>query len=178
MAATGPSWGSLQAVGGEGRSFWLHLASPLGASRLLLGKWVGATVVGAGASFLGVLVVSFLPGVFGLPGAIVGLLVGPVVAAVMGLYTVGISATFPRFDWENPNQTVTGSGGLLLTACFFGLLLLGFLAALLFRFLDGLLPLPIAALVPALAWVVVGSLPGFAALSAGKANLERLEWEL
>ena len=62
--------------------------------------------------------------------------------------------------------------------CFFGLLLLGVLASLLFNVLDGPLPLPLAALTAVLAWTLIGALPGYAALSAGVANLKNLEWEL
>ena len=107
VAATAPSWGSLQAVGGEGRAYWVFIASPLGPGRLLLAKWIGTLVIGSVVSFLGVLICSFMPGVFNVPGILVGLVFGPVAAAVAGLYTVGIAAIYPRFDWENPNQTLT-----------------------------------------------------------------------
>lgn len=93
-------------------------------------------------------------------------LFGPAAASITSAYSVGISAMFPRFDWENPNQAVTFEGDLLIGLCSFGLSLAA--------------PMPawVTVAVVALLWMVCASLPAWAAVVAGRARLKRLEWEL
>lgn len=105
-------------------------------------------------------------------------LFGPAAASITSAYSVGISAMFPRFDWENPNQAVTFEGDLLIGLCSFGLFVLSVAAFFLGLFLAAPMPAWAAVAVVALLWMVCASLPAWAAVAAGRARLKRLEWEL
>lgn len=169
---------STQAVGVEGRGYGFIAASPLSPGRFILGKIAGGAAVGAAVSVLGALALSLVPGFFYLPGLLMGSLGGPVAALVVAAYTVGVSAMFPRFDWENPNQATTTEGGLLLALCLFGLFALGGICFGIGSLLERFTPAWAAASIAALIWVAVAAIPAYAVASAGAANLKRMEWDL
>ena len=179
IAATGPSWGgSLQTIGGEGRSYGVLAVSPMSPGRVLLGKWIGGTAVGSALAMLASVIVSLLPGFFYLPGLLLGLLGGPAVAAAISAYGVGISAMFPRFDWDNPNRATTFEGGLLTLLCFMGLAALSGVCFAGWYFLGNVISPWLCAVIIVPIWLLIAGVPAYAAASAGARRLERMEWEL
>ncbi len=97
---------SLSSIGLEGQSFWQYLSSPNTGRRLLWAKFVMSTLVSGGISGLFILytiVVGRMEWYFAL---ILPLFVMICAGGLCGL-GVGISATFPRFIYENPAQRVS-----------------------------------------------------------------------
>ncbi len=116
---------SLSSIGLEGRSFWLALVSPNSTPRLLLAKWMMSTLFTSVTALCLTLIAAL---VFEAPFALtLGLLlvVGLSSAGLCGL-GVGISASFPRFVYENPAHRVS-----------FWALTLGFFATLGYLFISG-----------------------------------------
>ena len=176
FAAMASMSGPAQSVGGEGRSYWFIVASPISAWRLLAAKWITAVSIGATATLLGVLVVSLVSG-FYLPGILVGVAAGILLSAVLDLYTVGVAALYPRFDWENPNQVVTTGGGLMMMVCLAGLAALGALGLGFVFGLSGTFPAWILATVAGIVWAAVATTVGYAVFSSGVAQLKNMDWE-
>lgn len=168
--------GSL-AVSLEGRPYWFLAASPLSPWRLLAGKCAAAAAPGLLVAVAGSVFVSVFFGLYP-PGLLLGLAGGVAASAVVSLYAVGISALFPRFDWENPNRATTPAAAILGMVCLLVLALFaGLLVALALNFGD---PLPVwtRLLVACALWSVVSAVPGYALFAAGARNLEKLEWDL
>lgn len=179
ISATGPSWGeALQTIGGEGRSYGILAASPMSPGRVLLGKWIGGTTVGSVLAILASAIVSLLPGFFYLPGLLLGLIGGPAIAAAVSAYGVGISAMFPRFDWDNPNRATTFEGNILTTLCFLGLLVLSGVCFAGWYFLGNVISSWISAALIIPVWLLVAGIPAYAVASMGARRLELMEWEL
>lgn len=132
---------------------------------------------GVAATLLGSLCVAIFLG-FYLPGLVLGVAAGIVGSAVASLYSVGISALFPRFDWENPNQATSQAAGFLFLICLAGFGILGALAWALALAGSFLIPFWASITVAAGLWVVCAAIPGYAVYAAGAARLERLDWEL
>lgn len=166
-----------QAVSIEGRSYWLLAAMPLSPWRLLAGKLVATSFVGTVATLLGSLGLSVILG-FYLPGFLLGVAAGVVGSAVGSLYSVGISAMFPRFDWENPNQATTTAGGFALLMCMLGFAVLAMLVTALAFAVSGFVPLPLSVAGAAVLWTAGAAIPGYAVFAAGTESLKRLDWEL
>ena len=177
LAALATSQVSLLSVGIEGRGYWFLAAAPLSAGRLLAGKWAAAVFVGTLAAAVGCVLVSVAVG-FSVTGFLVGLVAGISGSAVVGLYSIGISAMFPNFDWENPNKATATSGGFLMLGCFIGLGLLAALSFALVFLLGNFIPLWLAATGAAVVWVAAAATVGYAVASAGAERLKRLDWEL
>lgn len=169
--------GGGQTVGIEGLSYWFLAAAPLSSWRLLVGKWVAISFVGTVAALLGSLGVAVFFG-FYLPGLLLGVAAGTVGSAVVSLYSVGISAMFPRFDWENPNQATSQAAGILFLLCLAGFAVLAALVAALAFAVSGFVPFWAAVAVAVLLWTAGGAIPGYAVFSAGAERLKRLDWEL
>lgn len=175
FAATSTMQLGLMSIGGEGRTYWVLAASPLGVRQIILGKWISAFTVGTVSVLLGATAAS----VFGFyaPGLALGIALGILAAAVLSTYAVGISAAFPRFDWENPKQATSSAGTWLLAGVMMGLLVWAGMMAGLAAALNTLLPLWSAVLVAVLGWVAGAAVPGYALYRTGRSNLEGLEWE-
>lgn len=176
FAAMASMSGPAQSVGGEGRSYWFIAASPISVWRLLAAKWITAVSIGTVATLLGVLIVSLVSG-FYLPGILVGIVAGVALSAVLDLYTVGVAAMYPRFDWENPNQVVTTGGGLVMMVCLAGLAALGALGVALVFGLAGVIPLWASATLAGTIWFLVAATIGYAVFSSGVAQLKHMDWE-
>lgn len=175
-ALAGTGWAT-QAIGGEGRAFWLLAVAPLAPSRLLLAKWLAATLVGAATVTvtLAVLAVLRRDGA----GVALGLPAGLLLTAVLSACCVGASAAFARFDWDNPRQATTTAGGCVLSLAFLGLFGLGALAvAAGVALLATGLPAPVALLVGGAIWLVPAGVLGGGLLWLGYARLRAMEWEL
>lgn len=169
--------GGSQTVSIEGRSYWFFAASPLSPRRLLWGKVVAAFFVGAVVALLGTLCVTVFMGLYP-PGLLLGLAVGLAGSAVASLYSVGISALMPRFDWENPMQAAPPAAGILMLLCLAGLALsAGLLVVLALRARD-LAPVWACLGVATMLWTVVAVVPGYAVFAAGARRLRRMDWEL
>jgi ABC-2 type transport system permease protein len=169
--------GGAQTVSIEGRSYWFLAAAPLSNKRLLAGKWVTAFCIGVVFTLLGSLAVSIFSGSY-LPGLLLGLVAGIVGSAIVSLYAVGVSALFPRFDWENPNQASSPVVGVLFLVCLAGFVVLTGLAVALALFVSGFLPLWASIAGAVLLWLACAALPGYALYAAGAERPERLDWEL
>ena len=179
ISATGPSWGgSLQTIGGEGRSYGVLAASPMSPGRILLGKWIGGAAIGSALAVLASVIVSLLPGFFYPPGLILGLIGGPVVAAAISAYGVGVSAMFPRFDWDNPNRATTFEGNLLIMLCFLGLFVLSAVCFAGWYFLGNVMSPWISAVLIVPIWLLVAGISSYAVAAAGARRLELMEWDL
>ena len=176
FAAMASMSGPAQSVGGEGRSYWFIVASPISAWRLLTAKWITAVLIGTIATLLGVLVVSLVSGLY-LPGLLTGLAVGILLSAILDLYTVGVAAMYPRFDWENPNQVVTTGGGWVMMVCLGGLAALVALGATLAFGLTIILPLWAASTIAAALWTALAVAIGYAVFSSGVAQLKNMDWD-
>jgi hypothetical protein len=155
---------------------WLLAAAPIRPSRLLLAKWIVSLCVGAVGVTLAVGVVSVLQ--FHAAGALLGLGAGAVVAALVATYAVGVSATFPRFDWDSPRYATTTAGGCVLSATLIGLMLLGGFSVVAALLLRERLGLGGAMALSALSALAVAAVPAGGLLWAGYKHLARLEWEL
>ncbi len=108
----------------------------------------------------------------------VGGAVGMVGSTIVSLFSVGISALFPRFDWENPEQATAPGAGLSMLVCLAGLAVLtGLVVALAFA-VSGFVPLWVAVTAAAVLWMAGAAIPGYLVFSAGAEHLGRLNWEL
>lgn len=176
LGGVGAAQSATQAIGGEGKAYWMIVAAPIPAGRVLLAKWIGAFCVGLVAASVGLMAVSFLA--FSPAGLLAGLGAGALVAAAISTYSVGVSASFPRFDWENPRYATSTAGGFILAL---GILWLFFVTA---AAAGGVFLLstqvPVWAALPAgaLAWLLGAAIPGAGLLALGHRRLSRLEWEL
>jgi len=97
---------SLSSIGLESRSFWLVLSSPNAGRTLLWAKFVMSTLVSAGVGLFLTLISAF---VFRAPLVWSLIQCGAVVlscAALCGM-GVGISASLPRFVYDNPAHRVS-----------------------------------------------------------------------
>ncbi len=164
------------AIGGEGRAYWLLAAAPIRTWRLLLAKWIVAFFLGISTVALALLVVS-LRG-FSATGLLVGVGAGALTTALIATYAIGISASFPRFDWDNPRYAVSTLGGLILGLCIFWMATTGGAAARLSYVLDGVLPLWAALLAGVLAWLLAAAIPAALLLALGHRRLSRMDWAL
>ena len=164
------------AIGGEGRAYWLLAAAPIQTWRLLLAKWIVAFFLGVSAATLAVLVISVRG--FSAVGLLVGLGAGTLTTALIATYAIGIAASFPRFDWDNPRYAVSPLGGLILGVCIFWMAAAGGAAAGLIYLLDTVLPLWAALLVGVLAWLLAAAIPAALLLALGHRRLSRMDWEL
>ena len=118
---------SLSSIGLEGRSFWISLVSPNSTLRILQAKWLMSTLFTTSVSLTLTVIACF---VFSTPFVLSVASLGVVVlacAALCGL-GVGISASFPRFVYENPAHRVS-----------FWALTLGFFTTLGYLFMTGIL---------------------------------------
>ncbi len=164
------------AIGGEGRAYWLLAAAPIRTWRLLLAKWIVAFFLGICTVALALLVVS-LRG-FSATGLLVGLGAGALTTALIATYAIGISASFPRFDWDNPRYAVSTLGGLILGLCIFWMATAGGAAAGLIYALDGVFPLWAALVAGVLAWLIAAAIPATLLLALGHRRLSHMDWEL
>lgn len=164
------------AIGGEGRAYWLLAAAPIRTWRLLLAKWIVAFFLGICTVAFALLVVS-LRG-FSATGLLVGVGAGALTTALIATYAIGISASFPRFDWDNPRYAVSTLGGLILGLCIFWMATAGGAATGLLYVLDGVFPLWAALLAGVLAWLLAAAIPAALLLALGHRRLSRMDWEL
>lgn len=117
-------------VNREGRGYWLLRVAPVSPQRLLLGKLLLAylpfPVVGTILIGLFSITQHSSPGVFARALLLV-LLVGLGTSAI----SVGLGATFPKLNWENPNQqrslraVIFGAVGYLCYLALAGIVALG-----------------------------------------------------
>ena len=175
FAAMASMSGPAQSVGGEGRSYWFIVASPISTRRLLAAKWISAVSIGTAATLLGMLVVSLVSGLY-LPGLLAGTVAGIVLSAVLDLYTVGVAAMYPRFDWENPNQVVTTAGGFVMMVCLIGLATLGGIVVAIAFGLAMVLPVWLSAIIAGAVWTAAAAAIGYAVFSSGVAQLKHMDW--
>lgn len=176
LGGIGAAQAATQAIGGEGRAYWMIVAAPIPAGRVLLAKWIGAFCVGLFAAAVGLIAVSFIA--FSLPGLLAGLVAGALVAAAISTYSVGVSASFPRFDWENPRYATSTAGGFILALGIFWLVLVTAAAAVAVFLLSTQVPVWAALPAGALVWLLGATIPGAGLLALGHRRLSRLEWEL
>ncbi len=176
FAAMATVQAAFQSIGGEGRAYWLFAVSPISTGRLLVGKWIAAWVVGLVTVLLGSAAVSTVN--FYLPGLLVGILFGGVLAGIIGLYAVGISAAFPRFDWENPKQSVTTGGGFLVGFAFMWIFISAPLAIGLGFLLRSALPTWGAVTLAGVVWFLAVTIPGCVFAALGYRRLKVMDWEL
>ena len=94
----------------------------------------------------------------------------------MDLYTVGVAAMYPRFDWENPNQVVTTAGGFVMMVCLIGLATLGGIGVAIAFGLAMILPVWISAIIAGTTWAVAAAAIGYAVFSSGVAQLKHMDW--
>ncbi|WP_273843777.1 MULTISPECIES: putative ABC exporter domain-containing protein [Rubrobacter] len=177
-ASTG-LWGNqIQNVGFEGRAYALILSSPIPAKRFLFGKWVSGALVGSLLAAVTELALWLLSGP-GRPGfAAVGLIFGIASAVVFSCYATGVGALYPRFDWENPQQSLTGMGRVALGGGVFGLLVLGALCLAAGYLLSLTIPPPAAWCAAALLWVAVTCTVAYVVFRSGTRHLQEIEWRL
>jgi len=176
IGGLGASQAANLAIGGEGRAYWLLAAAPIRTWRLLLAKWIVAFFLGICAVTLALLVIS-LRG-FSVTGLLVGLGAGALTTALIATYAIGISASFPRFDWDNPRYAVSTLGGLILGVCIFWMASAGGAAAGLVYLLVASVPLGAALLAGILAWLLAAAIPAVLLLALGHRRLSRMDWDL
>lgn len=97
---------ALSSVGLDGRAYWLIQSSPATPLVALLAKQISTILVCVGSAWAGLLFYSIL---FAIPfwlslGAFAAALLAGSALAGIG---VGISAAFPKFDWDHPGQRVS-----------------------------------------------------------------------
>ncbi len=97
---------SLSSIGLEGRGFWQYLASPNGGRQLLWGKFVMSTGISGGISAIIILFTTIVCRVDYLYVLILPLF-ALLCASGLCAIGVGISASFPRFIYENPAHRVS-----------------------------------------------------------------------
>lgn len=114
------------AISREGRSFWLLKLAPVSSLRILLGKLALAFLP---YPFIGIPVLFLLFLVIRVPITLLLTNLGLLLLIGVGntCLFLGLGATFPRLDWENPQQQTTFQAGclsMLLTPSYVGLILL------------------------------------------------------
>ncbi len=174
MPATFTASAATRMIGGEGKAFWLYLASPIGIGRLLLGKWISTYVLGASAVLLALAAMSVFH--FYLPGLIVGLAVGLVLSAAMATYHLAIGTAFARFDWENPKNSLEGTGSVLSFIAAMWLMITSALAVVGSFALSVVVPAWLGVAICAAIWLIVVGLPASALLGMAARRLGRMEW--
>ncbi|MBX6765081.1 MAG: hypothetical protein IRY88_15600, partial [Rubrobacteraceae bacterium] len=85
---------------------------------------------------------------------------------------------YPRFDWENPQQALSGTGRVALGGGFFGLLLLGGICLAVGYLLSLTIPPPVAWCAAALLWTALSCTAAYAAFRTGTRHLQEIEWRL
>ena len=167
---------SLSSLGIEGRSFWQALASPNSGSRLLWAKFLLSASLSGG---IGVTLILLSALIFraSLSGALLHAGIVAVSAAGLCGLGVGISATFPRFAYDNPAHRVSTWA-----------LILGFLASVIYLTVAGVIllvawtgigledPRP-AQLIGGLAFVLITLLCIFVPIAIGARRIDLYQWE-
>jgi ABC-2 type transport system permease protein len=99
-------------VSREGKGFWLLKVAPITARQLLLGKLTLAYLPFPLIGTLFVVVLSILQG-----STLLQFLTALALVLLTGLGTtsisLGLGATFPRLNWDNPQQQTTWQAGCL-----------------------------------------------------------------
>lgn len=170
---------SLSSIGIESRSFWQFLASPNRGRQLLWGKFVMSTSISGGVSALLILFTAIVCRIGTLYLLLLPLFAFLCAAGLCGI-GVGISASFPRFIYENPAHRVStwamilgffGSVGYLV---FTLLLFVG--SWFLTSFREGNL-VPYIGLGAVCLHVLVTLYIIFIALTIGARRIEKYSWE-
>jgi hypothetical protein len=167
---------SLSSIGLEGRGFWITLTSPNTGRTILWAKFFMSTAISAGICST-LIAISAL--IFRAPLATGLLHMGIVAAVAAGLcgLGVGISASFPRFVYENPAHRVSTWA-----------LILGFLCSVAYLTVAGVfllvawsgLGLPdsrIANIVGGAAFLVVTAAAIFIPIALGSRRVDVYQWE-
>ena len=167
---------SLSSLGLEGRGFWQSLTSPNRGATLLWAKFLMSTSISAG---IGVTLILVSALIFRAPLGQAALHASIIAVAAAGLcgLGVGISATFPRFVYENPAHRVSTWA-----------LILGFLGSVVYLMVIGVillvgwsglgLPEPrLVQIASALLFLLVTALAIVLPLTAGARRIDVYQWE-
>jgi hypothetical protein len=164
----------------ESRTLWLLKLAPISPLRVLFGKLALAYLP---YPLVGTPLLLLLTLLGNSPITLLGFVSGWLLLLLLGLgnscLTLGLGATFPRLDWENPQQQTTllaGCLGLTLTPLYLGLVAMavfGLPALTMLPNASGLI-LPLSVL----GWIIAVSLTTvvvWASLSIGARGLARIE---
>ncbi|KAB8142313.1 hypothetical protein F8S13_15110 [Chloroflexia bacterium SDU3-3] len=161
----------------EGKAFWILRLAPISTRRLLLGKFALAFLPYPimGTLFIGL--ISYLQ--HALPQhALVAWLIVQIVGVGLSAITLGIGASFPKFDWEKPTDQNSLQAGCLMPIFYILYLALA---------LGAIVGLPLTGtLLPAWAWLLgllgwalglgLTALVAWGFLGLGARQLDKLEF--
>jgi Putative ATP-binding cassette len=178
---------SMSSIGLEGQAFWACKASPVSATAIVRAKWIWSTLISAAISGILALFTAAAAGLPLLQTVIAACVVLVVSASLCGIGT-GISASFPKFVYDNPALRVSAwalilgfigsSAYLAVIGTVVGLAYWGitFLPAPMLGTSISMAALSIYAAAVALV-AAISALSIILPLSAGAARLENSAWE-
>ncbi len=167
---------SLSSLGIEGRSFWQALSSPNSGSRLLWAKFLLSASISGGIGVFLILLSALIFRAQFASALLHAAIIAVCAAGLCGL-GVGISATFPRFAYDNPAHRVSTWA-----------LILGFLASVSYLVVAGVIllvawsglsfpdPRPVQ-LIAGLAFILITLLCIFLPIAIGAKRIEIYQWE-